>query len=230
MIEEPPLLRILSKGRRNRPEPDQLAAFQGAETGHICDALGGLAALDAGIKPMGNLRPAVFGPALTVECGPADILALLAALSEAEPGDVLVVATGGYRHTAALGDQVSGMARNAGVAGFVTDGMVRDIAGIEQVGLPVFAAGITPNSPFGKGPGRVGYPVNLGGRQIASGDLVIGDRDGIATVPFERLGEAASALASVRAAEADLAGKVAGGTILPDGIEDLLNGPQTVRD
>lgn len=230
MIEEPPLLQILSAEKRPRPTPEMLAIFEGAETGHVCDCMGGIAAIDAAIKPVGNVPTKLLGPALTVECGPADILALVAALDEAKPGDVIVMSTGNYRHVASLGDQVTGMGRNAQVAGFVTDGMVRDIAGIEAVGLPVFAAGITPNSPFGKGPGKVGYPVTVGGRTVASGDLVIGDRDGIATVPYTRLDDAAAALARVREDEAILAQKVAEGATLLDGIRDILDGPQTSRE
>jgi len=64
-----------------------------------------------------------------------------------------------------------GMARNLGVAGFVTDGMVRDIIGIQGVGLPVYCAGVTPNSPVRNGPGTVGEPVDIGGLRIESGDI-----------------------------------------------------------
>ena len=230
MIEEPPLLHILGESARNRPDANALAPFDGAETGQICDALGGIAALDAAIKPVGRLPERVFGPALTVDCGPADVLAVLAALAEARAGDVLVVATGGYRGTAVMGDQVAGMMRNAGVAGLVTDGMVRDIAGIEKVGLPVFAGGITPNSPFGKGPGRIGFPVMVGGRRVCSGDLVVGDRDGVAIVPTGELAAAAAALAAVQKAEADLAAAVADGIVAPEAVRALLSGPQTVRE
>ncbi len=49
-----------------------------------------------------------------------------------------------------------GMARNRGVAGLVTDGLVRDLAGILAVGLPVYCAGLSPNSPARNGPGTCG--------------------------------------------------------------------------
>ena len=56
-----------------------------------------------------------------------------------------------------------GMARNRGLAGLVTDGLVRDLPGILAVGLPVYCAGVTPNSPARNGPGTVGLPVVVGG-------------------------------------------------------------------
>ncbi len=48
---------------------------------------------------------------------------------------------------AVTGDLLIGVARNRGAAGFVTDGLVRDLDDLETVGLPVFAMGVTPNSP-----------------------------------------------------------------------------------
>jgi len=100
----------------------------------------------------------MVGTALACDCGPADNLALFGALSVARPGDILIAASGSYTGAAVTGDLLLGMARNRGVAGFVTDDMVRD-----AVGLPVDCAGVTPNSPARRGPGTVGQPIDLGG-------------------------------------------------------------------
>ncbi|WP_136622573.1 MULTISPECIES: hypothetical protein [Mesorhizobium] len=66
---------------------------------------------------------------------------------------------------------------------FITDGLVRDVVGIEAVGLPVYCARIIANSPARDGPGTIGFPVVLGGVTISPGDILIGDRDGVAVVP-----------------------------------------------
>jgi regulator of RNase E activity RraA len=66
---------------------------------------------------------------------------MFCALSEAEPGDVIVVANDSYTLTAVFGDIAAGMMRNKGVAAFVTDGLARDKAGIVATGLPVFCRG-----------------------------------------------------------------------------------------
>jgi 4-hydroxy-4-methyl-2-oxoglutarate aldolase len=120
------------------------------------------------------------------------------------------------------GDLLLGMARNRGLAGFVTDGMVRDVAGIESVGLPCFAAGVTPNSPARNGPGTVGLPVVIGGVAVASGDIVIGDADGVVVVPLAQVDGVIARLAAVRAAEADLDAKVRAGLQLPGFITAMI--------
>jgi len=222
MIEAPPSLRILTQASRNRPTKSQIHAFSGCQTGHVTDAMNGVGALDMAIKPLPGTPSSVFGPALTADCGPADILALLAALTQVEDGDVLVVATTGWQGCAAYGDMVTNMAKNCGAAGLVADGPARDLPGIQAVGIPAFATGLNPNSPFDSGPGAVGYPVQMGGRQISSGDMIVGDQDGIVVVPFEEIDTVIERLHGVREAEADFEAKVKAGLKVPDAIIDLV--------
>ena len=87
------------------------------------------------------------------------------------------------------GDLLIGVARNRGAAGFVTDGLVRDLDDLETIGLPIYAMGVTPNSPQRRGPGSVGLPIVCGGVSVASGDVVVGDRDGVVVVPRARISE-----------------------------------------
>ena len=230
MIEEPPLIRVAGQASRRRPSAGQIAAFQGVATGFVADAMDGTGALDFRIKPLPGLPEAVAGPALTCWCGPADILGLLAAFSEVQAGDVIVNATEAWTGCAALGDQATGMARNAGAAGIVTDGLARDIAGLRQVGLPVYAMGLSPNSPHCKGPGTVGLPVEIGGRRVESGDMIVADADGVVVIPFAQIDTVAARLDAVAKAEAELEAQVAGGLILPPGIPELLDSDQVRRD
>jgi 4-hydroxy-4-methyl-2-oxoglutarate aldolase len=220
MIVDPPLLTIRAKFPR--PAAEIVEGFAGALTGNVADAMGGGGALDHRIKPLEPSAKTMVGVAVTCACGPADNLALFGALSIAGPGDILVAATGGYAGAAVTGDLMLGMARNRGVAGFVTDGMVRDIVGILGGGLPVYCAGVTPNSPARNGPGTVGQPVDLGGLRVESGDIVIGDRDGIVIVPREQAAAVLQALTEVRAAEAALEAKVKGGLELSDFARAIL--------
>jgi 4-hydroxy-4-methyl-2-oxoglutarate aldolase len=171
-----------------------------APTSFIVDAMNGTGALDWRIKPL--VGRSLVGVALTCDCGPLDNLAFLAALAESRPGDALVVATGGYVGAAVTGDLLLGVARNRGAVGFDTDGLVRDLDDLETIGLPVFAMGVTPNSPQRRGPGSVGLPVVCGGVSIASGDLVVGDRDGVVVVPRARIAETLDSLERVKAIEA----------------------------
>ena len=90
----------------------------------------------------------------------------------AKPGDVLIVATNAYEEASVAGDVMLGMAKNKGVCALVTDGMVRDVDGLNAVGIPVFARGLSPNSPFKDGPGTIGLPISLGGVTVNAGDVV----------------------------------------------------------
>ena len=206
----------LLKARREirRAKPEQLAAFADAPVGNIVDALGRTAAMASPIKPITSLNRFV-GSALTVDAGPRDNLAPWAALKLARPGDVLVIATGGHSNHSVCGDLLIGMARNAGVVAIVTDGMARDRSGANAAGIPVFASGIHPNSPQKNGPGSVGFDILCGGVNVAAGDIVAGDEDGVVIVPAARIEEAQRALADVRKKEARMEAEVAAGATAP---------------
>ncbi|MGD9508855.1 MAG: RraA family protein [Geminicoccaceae bacterium] len=223
MIEDPPLLTI---GARPEPLPaEALAPFRDVPTGWLVDAMEGRGAMDCAIKPMAPEMAGMrrfFGPALTCWCGPNDNLALLGAIAEVKPGEVIVVACEGFTGAGMCGDLTAGMARNMGAVAIVTDGMVRDREGIVSVGLPVYCRGITPNSCVRSGPGTVGLPVVAGGVHIATGDLVVGDADGVVIVPRARLGEIASRLDAIRTAELAAEERVRGGQTIMGDIEALL--------
>jgi 4-hydroxy-4-methyl-2-oxoglutarate aldolase len=225
MIEDPPLLTIARPAAR--PSAEQIAAFRDTQTSFVADAMEGRGAVDFRIKPVGTAK-SFLGVALTCQSSPGDNLAFCAALAQSGPGDVIVAATSGYTGCALAGDLLLGIARNRGVAGFVTDGLVRDTHDIETLGLPCFAAGISPNSPSRAGPGTVGLPIICGGVAVASGDLVIGDRDGVVIVPAERIDDVIGKLTGVRAAEASFLAKVKGG-LTEVGFMDALLSSDRVR-
>jgi 4-hydroxy-4-methyl-2-oxoglutarate aldolase len=227
MIKDPPLLTI----RRNFPRarPKELAAFAQVQTGYVVDAMEGRGALDPRIKPLAPMPSVLVGTALTCHCGPADNLALFAALATARAGDVLVAATDGFTGTSITGDLLMGMARNRGLLGLVTDGLARDLAGILGVGLPVYCAGLTPNSPARNGPGTVGLPVVMGGVAIESGDVIVADNDGVVIVPRRQIGDVIGRLPAIRAAESGLEAKVKGGLEIPDFIQSILKSDRVVE-
>jgi 4-hydroxy-4-methyl-2-oxoglutarate aldolase len=224
MIGDPPVV-TLRRGF-SRPDAAQVAAFAGVPTGFMVDAQNGQGAVDYRIKP---LWPEVSfaAPAVTVDCGPRDNLGLFVAIEVAAPGDVIMLATGAYEGTSVLGDHVAAMARNKGVVAIVTDGLVRDVEGLLQVGLPVWCRGVSPNSPYKSGPCEVGTSVTLGGVAIASGDLVVGDRDGVVVVPQARIDEVAAALQGVHAKEREMGAAIEAGLTAPDWVEALLRSSRT---
>jgi 4-hydroxy-4-methyl-2-oxoglutarate aldolase len=163
---------------------------------------------------------------LTVRTRPIDNLAPYAALKFAKPGDVLIVAVDGSDTASVLGDILLGMARNAGIVAAVTDGVVRDIRGINEVGIPTFARGLSPNSPMKDGPGEIGFAVTLGGVVINPGDLVIGDIDGVVVVAREEVGAIGAELAAIAEKERKMEAAVAAGAKYPAWLDDVLASPR----
>jgi 4-hydroxy-4-methyl-2-oxoglutarate aldolase len=227
MIKDPVALTI----RRNFPRPDQavLDALAGIPTGFVVDAMNGRGALEYRINPMVPMVGSLVGVAMTCDAGPADNLALFGALACARAGDILVAATGGHTGACVTGDLLLGMARNRGVVGFVTDGLVRDLPGILAVGLPVFACGITPNSPARNGPGTVGLPIVVGGVPVDAGDILVCDADGVVVIPRAAADRVVADLAGVRAAEAKLDAEVRAGLEIPPFIADILASERVVE-
>jgi 4-hydroxy-4-methyl-2-oxoglutarate aldolase len=220
MLDNPPLVTI-HRGFR-RPDPKLVECFRGAQTSHLADAMDGRGALDYRIKPIDPANAGFVGPAITAFAYPADVLAVFAALSEAQPGDVIVCANDEFNKTAVIGDLAAGMMKNAGIAAFVTDGLARDKAGIIEVGLPLFCRGIQPNSPAMNGPGVVGAPVTLGDVHVNPGDVMVGDADGVVVVPVDRLEIVLERLLRVQDAETRAVQRVLEGATMSDAAWRLI--------
>lgn len=209
--------------RRDWPRLDAatLKQFAGTPTGHLADAMGRQGALHHSIRAVWDSPPFV-GSALPVWTTARDNLAPYAALTVARPGDVIVVAVSGYDQAAIMGDVMIGMFRNAGIVAAVIDGLVRDVQGIREAGMPVYATGVSPNSPFKNGPGGVGVPITLGGSIVEPGDLVLGDREGVVVCPRARIAETLEQLKLVRAKEAAMDKAVRGGARQPEWLAAAL--------
>jgi 4-hydroxy-4-methyl-2-oxoglutarate aldolase len=227
VIENPPLLTI-HRGFR-RPDPALIEAFRGAQTSHLCDAMDGRGAVDWRIKPLDPACACFVGPALTAFAYPADIAGMIGALVEAQAGDVIMCANDSYTGTAVIGDLAAGVMRNKGVAAFVTDGLARDRAGIVAAGMPLFAMGISPNSPAANGPGIVGAPVTLGGVHVRPGDIVVGDADSVVVVPLDRAEAVLERLRAVQAAEAKFEAAVKAGATESASWGPLLAGARIIQ-
>jgi regulator of RNase E activity RraA len=168
--------------------------FHGIPTTTIGELLGREQFMDIGIRPLWD-GAKLAGPAYTVRCAPKDNLMLHGAIYRAEPGSVIVVQSGDLDYALA-GGNVCAIAHRRGIAGFVLDGVVRDIAEIRELGFPVFGRGLIPK-PGGKSAASpFNEPVICGGVTVRPGDLVLADEDGVAVVPAS---EAESILADARA-------------------------------
>ena len=184
-----------------RPEKDVVAAFTGVQTSFITDAQQGFGCLSHHVKPLRETYR-FAGTAVTANGGPRDNLAAMAMLDYAEPGDVLVIATGEDQSGAVIGDNWASIARQKGVVAVVTDGLVRDADGIEKRGPPTFARGLSPNAGYPNGPGEINGIISIAGITVRPGDIVCGDRDGVVVVPAHAATAIAESLARVQEIEA----------------------------
>ena len=150
--------------RRDFPRPDRalVEAFRGLPVANLDDCMGRIAAVDAGLKNV-NKTP-LLGVAFTVRCPAGDNLMFHKALDLAQPGDILVIASGGSLSRSLCGEIMSTYARSRGIAGFVVDGCIRDYDELSALtDFPVYAQGVTPNGPYKNGPGEINSPVTVDG-------------------------------------------------------------------
>lgn len=204
-----------------RPEQHLITAFRDQPTGWVVDANGRRGALDHRIRPITRAHR-FCGVAITVHTRARDNLAPYAAIGFAHPGDVLVVAADDYEEASVAGDILLGMAKNKGLVALVTDGMVRDVDGLNAVGIPVFARGLSPNSPYKDGPGEIGVAISIGNVVVQPGDLIIGDQDGVVVVARAMLESVAAELAEITAKEAKMDALVRSGAVAPAWMEATL--------
>ncbi|GAA2481173.1 RraA family protein [Streptomyces longisporus] len=175
--------------------------FRAVPTTALADLLGRGQVMDIGIRPLWGPHGRVAGPAFTVSCPPGDNLMLHAAIHRAEPGSVVVVESGDL-DWALAGGNVCAVAQRRGVAAFVLDGLIRDLAEVRQARFPVFARGVIP-IPGAKSVVRpLGEPVTCGGVRVEAGDIVVADEEGVVSVPAARGAEVLTAARAKLAKEA----------------------------
>ena len=167
-----------------RPPQNLIGMLRDFETPDISDILNRMYTMAPEIRNIVNNKP-LIGPALTVKVFPGDNLMVHKALDAAKPGDIVVVDTSGSHRNAVLGDLVTNKAKHRGIAGFIVDGLVRDLPGLIEADLPVYARGVTPFGPLHRGPGELNYAVSCGGIVVNPGDIIAADMSGIAVIRRE---------------------------------------------
>jgi 4-hydroxy-4-methyl-2-oxoglutarate aldolase len=171
-----------------RPAPDIIKGFQSLATTAIADFIDLSCVVRYAVHPLWPDIPRIAGPAFTVRTAHHDNLMLHAAIYRAEPGDVIVVEAGDDA-MAVAGGNVCAIAQKRGVAGFVVDGVIRDIGESRANGFPLFARGRSPIPAAKEGPGEINHPIRCGGVVVHPGDMVVADDEGIVVIPLVRADE-----------------------------------------
>lgn len=184
-----------------RPDPAivrDLHAVSAATASACLHRLGVRHTFVRGPRPLQE-RAKVVGPAVTLQFMPQreDIAsgitqeyaerssALWHVLDSVEAGDVLLIAAGGDPYTGCLGEMLVTYLGGRGGVGAVVDGCIRDWPRVREIGMPIWAGGVTPNyaSQAGLFPWAYNVPVAVGGVLALPGDIVIADDDGAVVVP-----------------------------------------------
>ncbi|MEU0947756.1 RraA family protein [Streptomyces canus] len=175
--------------------------FADIPTTTLADLLGRDRVMDIGIRPLWGPVPRVAGPAFTVRCPTGDNLMLHAAIHRAPAGSVIVVESGDLDHALA-GGNVCAVAQRRGIAGFVLDGLIRDLAEVREARFPVFARGVIPIPGAKNAVAPLGGAVRCGGVRVEAGDVVVADEEGAVAVPAARRADVLAAARAKLAKEA----------------------------
>jgi len=166
----------------SRPDRSLIEAFRDLGAATVYEAAGRSGSVDPAIKPLAR-GVRLLGPAITVRCHPRDNLMLHKALQIAQAGDVLVAATDGYPQAGYWGGLMatSAMARKLG--GLALDGCIRDSEEILRMGFPIFCRGTCIRGTTKSVLGSVNHSILFGEVVVNTGDLVLGDDDGLVIIP-----------------------------------------------
>jgi RraA family protein len=164
-----------------RIDPELVARAAQFPSSILADVAGRRGALSSRISPLAPTMR-IAGTALTVEVRPGDNLMIHAAMAIAKPGDVLVIDGKGDESSALMGEIMVSQCMAVGIAGVIVYGAVRDTEAIRELGFPMYATGANPNGPTKLVPGRINWPVSVGGVTVQAGDLVVADADGVVVV------------------------------------------------
>ena len=139
---------------------------------------GRISPLSPGMKICGHART-ITG--MVGDNGPAHV-----AIGVAKPGEILVIDARGHVETAVWGGIMTRAAIERGITGVVIDGAIRDAEEIRELGFATFSAGICPAGPSKGFGGIIDGAIACAGAPVKSGDIILGDDDGVAVVPLKR--------------------------------------------
>jgi 4-hydroxy-4-methyl-2-oxoglutarate aldolase len=215
------LTKIVKDFRRLNPKV--IEKYKDFSTPIVSDSMGKFNCMRSDIKPC-YPGARICGPALTINTYMGDNLMLHVGLKLAKPGDILVVSTGGCLEGGYWGEIMSLSAITHQLGGLVIEGGIRDVEKIQEIGFPVFSSNISPRGTFKVNPGALNIPINCGGISVSPGDLILGDEDGVAVVPYDSARAVLARAESAQRKEAILIERVLKGEYIFDilKLEDFI--------
>lgn len=204
-----------------RPAARLLAALASLPTPNISDNMQRHYGAAAALRPY-HRGAKLVGPAFTVKTRPGDNLLTHKAIDMAAPGDVIVVDAGGALDHAIIGEIMTSLAARRGIGGFVIDGAIRDVEAIAASDFPVYARGVTHRGPYKDGPGEINVPVCVAGMVVNPGDIIVGDADGVLSIPQALAEQVIAASSAQQAGEAATLAAIAAGSLDRSWVDKFL--------
>ncbi len=171
-----------------RPSTAWIERYKEIPSSIVSDCLNRYYAMAGDIKPIyEGIR--LCGPAITIQSMSGNNMMSHLALTFAQEGDVFVIDGRGYLGNAVWGGVQATCAIKKGIAGLIVDGAIRDVEDMRRMKFPVYCKGVTPAGPHKGWADSINVPIQCGGMPINPGDLIIGDDDGVAIIPLERIEE-----------------------------------------
>lgn len=180
-----------------------------------------------GTKPLRPGQPRLVGRAFTLRFVPAreDLatpeswsspISTRAAIEAMPAGCIAVVDAMGVQDAGIFGDILCARMAKRGVAALITDGVVRDVAGVLGTGLPVWCRGVAaPPSVAGLTFVAWQQPIGCGGVAVFPGDVVVVDDDGAVLIPAAMLDEMLAVAPEQERLEGWIMSQVQAGAALP---------------
>lgn len=195
-------------------------AFRGAASSTVADAMGRFGFMDPAVESRTGVG--LCGLAITVRCRPGDNLMLHKALELASAGDIVVLDTCGNRTSAVFGELMGKTAVARQLGGLIVDGAVRDVDHLTSMRFPVYSRTVCPGGCDKDGPGEINIAISCGGVVVSAGDVVVGDRDGVAVVPRAHADEVLKLLGQVMQREQARVAEIERGVLFRPDVDELL--------
>ena len=191
--------------------------FMQVSAPNVTDAMHRKGAMSGLVSYCGNVK--VAGRALVVRTIAGNWAKPVEAIDKAKKGEIIVIDNGGRTDVAPWGELATWSCVSKGVAGVVIDGAVRDIDGIKETGVAMFAKAVCPNAGEPKGFGEIGAEIVCCGQNVRNGDWIVADESGVVVVPKERAYEVARRALEIHKNEVRIRAEIKSGGTLSDLLE-----------